>query len=152
MTYATASDINNELKQITFSATSAVTEGAVLDFLDQADAVIDMYISQRYATPVTASASLLVLKKIAIDIVVYRVAKILDLKKSVPIPDGNIIQDITNGDAYKESMKLLIAIRDNKMDLPSEEKINGASGIGSFHTESGNEDIEPFFKKGVDQW
>lgn len=152
MTYATSSDIENELKGISFTATSSVTTGAVSDFLDQADAVIDMHIAKRYATPVTASESLLVLKKIAIDLVVYRVAKILDLKKSVPIPDSKVIQDITNGDAYKESMKLLAAIRDNKMDLPGQDELNSNVGLRSLHTEAGNSDIVPFFEKGVEQW
>lgn len=152
MTYATTADIENELKNISFSISSDVKISAISGFLNQADAVIDMYIGKRYTTPATASGALLVLKKIAIDIVVYRVAKILDLKKSIPIPDSKIIQDITNGDAYKESMRMLTAIRDDKMDLPSETEISATSGLASFHTESGNSAIVPEFKKGTDQW
>jgi|11BtaG_2_1085332.scaffolds.fasta_scaffold23159_3 phage gp36-like protein len=152
MTYALEADIVEELKGVTFSATSQVTTDAVADFLNQADAVIDMYVGKRYATPLTAAAALLVVKKIAIDIVVYRITKILNLKKSVPVPDSNIPQDITEGSAYRESMKMLTAIRDNKLDLPDETEIDTSGGLGSFHTETGNEDLTPCFQKGVDQW
>ena len=152
MTYATQSDIENELKGVTFTASSQVTASAVGDFLEQADAIIDMHLVKRYTTPITGSDSLLIVKKIAIDIVAYRITKILDLKKSVPIPDNNVIQNITEGSAYRESMKMLIAIRDNKMDLPDETELNAYSPLISFHTETGNNDIEPFFEKGVKQW
>lgn len=152
MPYATSADIIAEIKGFDPDEGSSVTSDAVDDFLTQADAVINMYIGKRYTTPVTATAALEVVKKIAIDIVVYRIAKILNLKKSVPIPDSNIIQEVTEGSAYRESMKMLAAIRDNKMDLPGETETNTAGGLASFHTEAGNLDIEPCFKKGEDQW
>ncbi len=152
MTYALEADIIKEMKGIGFTSSTQVTSAAISDFLDQADALINMYIGKRYVTPATGSESLLVLKKIAVDIVVYRATKILDLKKSIPIPDSNVIQDITEGSAYRHSIKLLTDIRDNKMDLPDESEINSSGGLASFHTESGNADLTPCFQKGVDQW
>lgn len=152
MTYALAADIVEEMKGISFTSTSSVTDAAVLDFLDQADAEINMYIGKRYATPPTAAEALLLLKKIAIDIVVYRVTKILDLTKSIPIPDKAIPQNITEGTAYRNSIDMLKAIRDDKMDLPGETEINTSGGLASFHTEPGNTGIEPCFEKGVVQW
>ena len=151
MTYATSADIRAELKNIAFTSTSSVTDDAILDFLDQAEALINMYIGQRYVTPVTSAEAILVLKKCEIDIVVYRVTKILDLKKSVPIPDTAIPQDITEGSAYKQCIKLLESIRDNDMDLPGETPINPDSGLASFNTEPGV-DNPACFQKGVDQW
>ena len=44
MTYATTADIENELKNISFSISSDVKISAISGFLNQADAVIDMYI------------------------------------------------------------------------------------------------------------
>jgi phage gp36-like protein len=151
MTYAVESDIASELKNIPFNASTSVTSNAVCDFLDQADAQINMYIGKRYVTPVTTASSLLVLKKIAVDIVVYRITKILDLTKSIPIPDKAIPQSITEGTAYKQSIDLLIAIRDGKMDLPDEAEINATSGFASYNTEAAV-DNPPVFEKGVDQW
>ena len=152
MTYASTADIQAELKNLNVSATSAVTSAAISDFLDQSESLINMHVGKRYVTPITATESVLVLRKIEIDFVVYRVSKILDLKKSVPIPDARVIQDITEGSAYRDSMKTLMAIRDNKMDLPGETLINNSSALSSFHTETGNSGIVPLFEKGVQQW
>jgi phage gp36-like protein len=151
MTYAVLADIEAELKKVVFTANSPINIDAINDFLDQADALINMYIGNRYATPVTAPQSILVLKKIEIDIVVYRYAKITNLKRSVNIPDERPIQDITEGSSYKESMKLLAGIRDNIFDLPDSTPVRPSSGLASYHTEPGNDD-EPVFKKGVEQW
>ena len=151
MTYATEADITAELKNITFGSTKSVTNDALSGFLAQADAQINMFIGKRYATPATAADSLQVLKKIAVDIVVYRVTKILDLSKSIPVPDNTIPQNITEGTAYKQSIDILKAIRDDKMDLPGETELNVNSGLASFNTETGV-DNDPVFQKGVTQW
>jgi len=152
MAYCTSANIAAELKNMPISTTSNVTSASVLEFIEQADAIIDMYIGQRYATPVATAQAVNILKKISIDIVVYRIAKILDLSKSNPVPDGVIIQDITEGSAYRESMNMLKAIRDNVMALPSATLIDAASGLLSFHSESANSDIIPVFKKESQQW
>lgn len=152
MTYATQANITSELKGVVFSASSQITSAAVLEFLDQADAIIDMYVGKRYDTPVTGTKSLNLLKKIAIDIVVYRVTKILDLSKSIPIPDSGVIQDITEGSAYRESMRVLKDIRDNVMSLPDATLLNTTSGLGSFHAEALNSEILPVFDKELQQW
>lgn len=153
MTYAVESDIEAELKNIDFSAASSqVTSINVSSFITQADALIDMYIGKRYDTPVTNSKALSVIKKIAIDIVVYRIVKILDLSKSIPIPDQQIIQDITEGSAYRESINLLKAIRDDKMDLPGETLLEAGSALQSFHSETVNSNITPVFDKELKQW
>lgn len=151
MTYATEADITAELKNMTFGSTKSITSDAVSDFLAQADAQINMFIGKRYETPVTGAESLLVLRKVAVDIVVYRVTKILDLTKSIPIPDKAIPQNITEGTAYRQSIDLLKAIRDDKMDLPGEAEINVDSGLASFNTEAGV-DNPAIFQKGVMQW
>jgi phage gp36-like protein len=152
MTYATQANITSELKGIVFDSSSQVKAADITEFLDQADAQIDMYIGKRYDTPVTGTKSLNILKKIAIDIVVYRVTKILDLSKSTPIPEAGVVQDITEGSAYRESMKMLVAIRDNIMSLPDATLANAVSGLGSFHTESANSDITPVFDRELQQW
>lgn len=151
MTYAVQADIENEFKRVSFDdPNDAISNVALSDFLDQADSVINMYIEKRYLLPIVSSNALLVLKKIAIDIVAYRVTKILSLTKSVPIPDGRVVQEITEGTAYRESMNLLKGIGSNDFDLPGEDLKNPASGLSSFHVDNPN--IAPIFQKGVDQW
>jgi len=152
MAYALKTDILNEMKGLALDATTSVTGAAVVGFISEADAVIDMHLNKRYTTPVTASASLLVVKKISIDIVAYRVAKILSLKKALPIPNPNVVQEITEGSSYRESMKMLRAIRDNEMDLPGESLTDSTSSLASFHTETGNSAIVPLIEKDSQQW
>lgn len=152
MTYATQANITSEMKGIVFDTTSQVKAADIAEFLEQADAMIDMYIGQRYTLPIAGSKSLLILKKIAIDLVVCRVNKILDLSKSNPIPADGVVQDITEGSAYRESMKLLMAIRDNKADLPDTASTSETAGLASFHTEPANIDIVPTFDRELQQW
>lgn len=154
MAYATQANIEHELKNIVFVADGAkgISTVALAEFLEQADATIDMYLGGRYSTPITGANSLNILKKIAIDIVVYRVTKISNLSKSVPIPESGVIQDITEGSAYRESMRMLKDIRDNVMSLPDATLLNTSSGLGSFHTEPLNSCIKPVFDKELQQW
>lgn len=153
MAYATQANIEHELKNIVFVADGGkgVTVTALAEFLEQTDALIDMYVGKRYSTPISGTKSLNLLKKIAIDIVVYRVTKILDLSKSIPIPEAGVIQDITEGGAYRESMRILRDIRDNVMSLPDATLLNASSGLSSYQTEAGNSYV-PVFDKELQQW
>ena len=153
MSYCSSVDISVELKHMKLGdANSQVKTADVEDFIDQADAVIDMYVGKRYETPIVGVKSLQILRKISIDLVTYRVVKILDLSKSNPIPDAQVVQEITEGSAYRESMKILKDIRDNLMSLPDATLLDSAGGLASFHTEAGNSEITPFFDITKQQW
>jgi len=152
MPYATEQNIKDEIRGLDLDGESAVTAQAVVDFIDEADALINMYIGKRYTTPITDTTSALVLKTICIDIVVYRVTKIITLSRSIPIPDSKVVQEITEGTAYKRSMRFLADIRDDKMNLPDSTLTDTNSGLESFHTDSGNTAIDPCFEKGTKQW
>ena len=152
MTYATIANIESELKGVIFTTTSQVKSTAVLEFLDQADALINLYISERYIIPITGQYSLEVLRQIEIDLVTWRVSKILDLTKSEPIPATGVPQEITEGSAYRRSLLLLKDIKANKCDLPDAEEINPIAGLASFHSDPANSNITPVFDKQEQQW
>lgn len=149
MTYALESHIVGEMKGVTFSSSSFVTTSKISEILDEADAEINGYINARYNLPITDSSALLFLRKIAIDIVVYRVSKILEIKSSKPIPDGRIIQDISSASTYRQAIKVLEGIRDGKNQL------YGAtlkSSVGNVKSYNNTNNIEPQFKVDEQQW
>lgn len=151
MTYATQVDIENEFKRISFNDTNdVVSSTALAGFLDQTDAFIDMYLEDRYNLPIVSSGALLVLKKIAVDIVVCRVRGIVDLTKSNPFASENVKQDSTSTKGCCDNNATLNMIKNGRMKLPGEELKDPTGGLSSFHAE--NITIEPVFKKGVTQW
>jgi phage gp36-like protein len=149
MTYATTTDIQSEFKSLPLSASSAVTTTEVEKFLEETDAIIDTFLAARYTLPITGTKSLLVLKKIEIDFVAYRVAKILNLKKEVPLPDENIIQELNEGAAYRESKKLLDGLFTGKMLLPDESPKTSGSGMSDYNSANS---VEPIFERDTKQW
>ena len=119
--YATQSDIEGNLKGTTFSSSSSVTETVLGEMISQESAVIDQHIIPKYDLPITDATALLFLKKLCIDLVVYRVKLVLQPKSSLPQPDGKVDQEIVTSTPYKEAMRMLKAILAGKMTLPGEE-------------------------------
>lgn len=117
--YCDSDDITANLRGVTFGASSVVTSSALADIISQESAVIDQHLRGRYTLPVSDATALLWLKKIAIDLVVYRVSKILQPKNPAPVPE-NATQEISHSTAYREAMKMLRNILDGKMSLPGE--------------------------------
>lgn len=117
--YCAASDVKNNVKGLTVSGTSAITTDSLADIISQESAVIDQYIRPRYTLPISDATSLLWLKKICIDLCVYRIAKILQPKVSAPLPQ-DAGQDISHVTAYREAMNMLKNVMNGKMTLPGE--------------------------------
>lgn len=93
MAYCTSADVKAEFKSLDISSVNASVPAATIDAMcDQASAYIDGYIDNRYAVPVTGTASLLILKMIAIILVKARVISLLSVKtpvdKTKQDPDG----------------------------------------------------------------
>jgi len=154
MPYANICDVETEFRGIKFDADadSGVKPNTVEKFLEQDEAFIHTYIAERYPTPVTSTEGAQILKKIEVQLVSFRIDKIISLTGSRPVPKAGIIQSNDRELCYKEAIKYLEAIRDNKMNLPGTEEIVPDAGLASFHTEPGNDDIVPFFDKEVQQW
>lgn len=120
--YATKADIELNLKGVTFSASTSVTSDGLVAMISQESSVIDQHISSRYALPITEASALLFLKKICIDLVVYRVTKVLQPKNATPIPQDKAIQDISHSSVYREAMRMLRSVSDGSIALPVEEQ------------------------------
>jgi hypothetical protein len=80
MGYCLVTDVASDFKNITFDATSTVTDTEVQNFIDQESAFIDSMICSVYAVPVTGVNSLLILKRIAIFLAADRVRHVLYTK------------------------------------------------------------------------
>lgn len=109
--------------------------------------MMDQYLRPRYTLPVTDATSLLFLKKICIDLVVYRVTKILQPKVAAPIPE-DAGQDISHVTAYREAMKMLKFIMEGKTTLPGEEE----KGVNFFSSTAVDDDHCSEFEFCEKQW
>jgi len=148
MTYAAVADIQNEFRKITFDGSSDFTDVRIQGFLDEADAQINLCLSNKYVIPITGVQSLLVLKRIEIAIVSARVAAIIDLKQ-YQNQDKVIKQEFNKRDYATESMKLLKDLQEEKITLIDADLINSDYGMSSTLID---DCIQPIFKKYKDQW
>ena len=151
MAYATVSEVESEFKKMDFAdANAGVDTAEVTRFLDEEQARINSCIGTRYVVPVTGGAeALLLLKKILIDLVVFRIVKILNIRKAVPVPDSNIIQEITEGTAYREALKILDHLAKGTKVLIDAELLSSSSGLKSY---TASNVVCPVFEKDKKQW
>lgn len=148
MAYATATDIVEEFKRLDIeSVDSIMTTAKVERFIDESSAEIDIYLSAKYETPITGSTSLLFLKKICIDLVAFRLVKIISIKKAVPA-SNDAYQEILEGRFYNEAMEKLKMLAYGKLVLPDAVS-QGSASIRSYNVAN---DTEPVFRKDERQW
>lgn len=117
MAYCTAANIEAEFKEMTFSTSTTPTLEAVEGWIDEESAQMDMYLMNRYTTPVTGDASdrwMLILRKICIFRVVARVKREKGLASSTKVTDQTRNVD----SRLKEVETLESAIRDGSLGLP----------------------------------
>ena len=149
MPYAVASDIQSEFKKLDLSSSKSVTTAEVTEFILQTSADMDMKLAVRYETPVTGTQSLLILKKIAISLVAFRIANILNLKREVPIPDGRVVQTLNYTSEYKEAQKTLDQIFKGDVILPDASELSSNTGIASYNAQNS---ILPEWELDTKQW
>lgn len=145
MAYASSSDVSSEFKAIVFDSNSAVTNTEVGTFLDQASALIDGTIGNRYEVPVMGSASLLVLKMICIWLVKSRILSILSVKS----PQDATKQEPDGPSLYKQAMDMLKAIKTGALLLTD---ATAASTDGAMTSFLMNEELEYTFTMESDAW
>jgi hypothetical protein len=145
MAYSTVSNIQDEFKSVTFSASSTPTDTAVGRFITEADAEIDARIGLRYDTPVTGANSIIILRQISIGLVAQRVKDILRITTG----SASAEQLHRDRDLAKEARKKLDDIVDGKLLLSDATAASSGQGVYSFNV--ANEE-EHTFEKGVDQW
>ena len=90
-----------------------------------------------------------ILKKICIDLVTFRITKILSIKNAFAIPESKIIQEITEGTAYRRALKLLDEIKKGEINLIGVERVQQFGAMKSYCKEN---NIQPIFEKETDQW
>ena len=150
MAYAIKTEIESEFKDLKISASgTAIIETEATRFINEAGAEIDAYISKIYTLPVTASDALLLLKKICIDLVTFRITKILSIKNAFIVPESKIIQEITEGTAYRHALKLLDELKKGNIDLVGAEKNQTYGAMKSYTKENS---LEPIFQRYNEQW
>ena len=80
---------------------------------------------------VAGSSALFLLRKIEIDIVACRVAKILKVKVAERLQSSNVRQDILDGGCASKAMKLLKMIKDGLLDLGDATAVDTSGGMQS---------------------
>lgn len=145
MAYATYTDVASEFKDVTFSASTAITDTEVTEFIVQAEAYINSYISTRYEVPVSGSVSVLILKTVVILLVKARILSIL----SVKTPQDKTKQDPDGPSLIEQAKKMLEMIK--KGTLPLTDATVNSTGIAltSFLKD---EDIDYSFTMESDAW
>lgn len=149
MAYAVFGDIESEFKNTTFDADSALTDTEVTAFIEQEEAVINAVISNRYEIPITGTEAVQVMKSISIAYVAYRVAKILNLKKDLPIPKEMISQTLNEGSVFFKAKKQLEAIQSGKIVLNDAVALSAGQGVKSYNSENS---IGSLWKRDTKQW
>lgn len=149
MGYCSVEDIQAEFKQITFDRTTLVTIEKVNQFIVEADAVVNSYISKRYAVPITQDASSVSLMRLySRTIVRDRVRAILSVKQS----GGNTSANSDVRGVEFSTRDVMSALRDLQT---SKTALTGATLLvtgGAFSSFNVDHSIGPIFQKGKRQW
>jgi phage gp36-like protein len=148
MAYCVLADIVKDFPGALFdtSDNSKVKSTAITDFIVDADALIDGYVSARYVVPVTAPKSLALLKFYSRTLVSDKVKGILEVKQAT---NASANQNVRSGLSTKDVIKILEGIADGSTNLPDAALILDSGGINSFNVREG---IEPEFKKDTPAW
>ena len=143
MAYCLNSDIASEFKNITFNASTSVTDTEVDELIAQSDEIIDGYLTNKYTVPITGAKALKVVKRISIGLTVQRLIPILRVKTGVDKLDQDTQSISTNAE------RLLKDIISGSLDLSDAEKASTGQGFKSYANDNS---LEHKFQRGIDQW
>jgi len=150
MSYCTVSEVASDFKNITFDATSSVTDTEVQSFIDQECAYINSRICHLYETPineVSSPNSYLVLKRINIFLAADRVRHVLYTKTG----RDKLDQD-TKGlrSLSRHPLMDLEQIIDGKLKLGDATRINDCIGFDT--SSEANDCCSNTFDVNKQQW
>jgi len=143
LAYCLNSDVASEFKNITFSASTSITDTEVDELIAQSDEIIDGYLTNKYTVPITGAKALKVVKRISIGLTVQRLIPILRVKTGVDKLDQDTQSISTNAE------KLLKDIISGSLDLSDAEKASTGQGFKSYANDNA---LEHKFQRGIDQW
>ncbi len=144
--YIDSTDIESEFRKIDFTAAdSNITTAEVDEFIDQVEKYVESRISCVYVTPITATASVAIVKTICTYLVKDRVAKILTIKtnKSVDQSESESLREIEE--------EMLTAICDSELNLVGSTLVESNNGVGSWSA-SNTTTFSRKFKRDTDAW
>lgn len=146
MAYATASDVQAEFKDVTFSTSTAVSSTDVASFLEQEEATLNGLLSPVYTVPITGTMALSICKMLLIKLVKARIVAIMRVKTGGKTPDQGDSEDQT---LREEVMTLIEKLVKKEMLLPDAAYATANGAVRSYVAEN---DIEPTVRKAGDQW
>ena len=143
MAYSTNADVQSEFKNLTYTS-NGITSAEVDEFISQEDAYIDGMVGGKYATPITGSESLKIIKTISIYLVANRVKTILAVKTGISKTEQDSVSSLAS--IAKEKLKM---IREGTLILSDATLARASDGVDSFAV---SDDIKHVFDRDKDQW
>lgn len=147
MAYTTYSEISADFKDMTFDTTTNVKATDVTQFIAEADALINSYVSAKYVVPVTAGEALTFLKLLSRSLVTARIKKIMEVKQAKSDDANQNIVGVFLSPT--EVMRILKDIRLGNINLEGATLINSNSG---FFSNNVSNSVESVIKKDEKQW
>lgn len=136
MAYCDVDNVQAEFKKIDFDADQApIKRSTIEDWIDQADAEINVKLHGVYVVPITGNMSLTMVKQISIWIVKQRVVDVLRQKDGA---EADKVGDYTNYGSRARNM--LMDIRDRKLNLYDAVLITATDGIRSYSNDTLSEE------------
>lgn len=145
MSYTTTPAIASEFKKITFDADTSVTAVEVDGFIDELEAFMNGRLATRFQTPVADPEAVKILKMISTGLTVCRVQDILQVRTGQAKTD----KDLVRPKICKDAEKWLDQIVDGQIILQGALLQSSDDGFSSGNADN---DVTPFFKRGVDQY
>lgn len=150
MAYCSVTDVQNEFKNsptVVFAVGATITATTVSSFIDEASALIDSYVGQRYVTPITGVQSLLLMSLYCRTLVADRVRGILANKQQTNTDANAAVK--SDGFTVKNVMQGLVSISKNEMALVDATLL---LPNGVFYSNNNQNNVQPQFRKGLRQW
>ena len=146
--YCTEKEVIAEFKNLTVTKDTAISTGDITSFIQQSEALINSYVSNRYTLPIEiTSEGFLLLKMISIAMVAERIRGIMEVKQASA---KDALQTVRRLLDSKTIFQMLKDIRDGNI------VITGAAPIinngSTLYSETQAQSITPQFKRNVRQW
>jgi len=144
MAYSTYINVQSEFRDITFEITGgAIIQSEVTNIIAEEDAVIDAKLSTKYITPITATASLPILRKISVYMTAGRIWQILN-----QVTDGTKDRGADLINRGNSMISKILSIGTDELKLPNAVLASSTNIVASNYDNG----IEPVFKKDEQQW
>lgn len=144
MSYTSPTLVLGEFKDLTVSATTAVTTTKLAQFIVDADAEINSRLGVKYSTPISGTESLVMVAMIATFLVKDRVLEITKVKT------GDDKTSQTGSKSYRDkALDLINDIASGKILLTDATLKTSADGVRSYSNDNSTANI---FDRSIDQW